>query len=116
MELITKYAFQYYGTDWLAVAFMCVYLWRVGDKHRDAFIWGALSNVFFVALNVLIDSPPGIVFNALFCLLNARALMQWAKADKKSPTPHCPKCQYDLAGLPKQGQCPECGNYYNFEY
>lgn len=82
MDLITKYAFQYYGTDWLAVAFMCVYLWRVGDKHRDAFIWGALSNVFFVALNVLIDSPPGIVFNALFCLLNARALIQWSKAAK----------------------------------
>jgi hypothetical protein len=112
MELITKYAFQYYGTDWLAVAFMCVYLWRVGDKHRDAFIWGALSSVFFVALNILIDSPPGIVFNALFCVLHARALIQWSKAEKKPSTNSCPKCEYDLTGLSDRGQCPECGNHY----
>lgn len=82
MDTALKYLTQYYGTDWLAVAFMCVYLWRVGDKERDAFVWGALSNVFFVALNVLIDSPPGIVFNALFCLLNARALVRWSRAEK----------------------------------
>ena len=82
MDLVTKYAFQYYGTDWLAVAFMCVYLWRVGDKHRDAFIWGALSSICFVALNFLINSPPGIIFNALFCVLYARALIQWTKAAK----------------------------------
>lgn len=79
MDTFTIYLTQYYGTDWLAVAFMCVYLWRIADKHRDAFIWGALSNVFFVLLNIMIESPPGVVFNALFLLLNARAFMRWAR-------------------------------------
>lgn len=82
MDTITTYLTQYYGTDWLAVIFMCVYLWRIADKHRDAFIWGALSCTFFVALNVLIDSPPGIVFNALFCILNARAFIKWAAKNR----------------------------------
>lgn len=30
-------------------------------------------------------------------------------------TPICRKCRYDLAGLPTQGQCPECGNHYNVD-
>lgn len=114
MDQITKWLFQYYATDWLAVIFMCIYLWRVGDKHRDAFIWGALSSAFFVVLNTLIDSPPGIVFNALFLLLYGRAFWRWAHDDKPVRNTHCPKCEYELKGLPPKGVCPECGNAYDF--
>ena len=48
MDKVVTYITQYYGTDWLAVICMCVYLWRVGNKKRDAFVWGALSSAFFV--------------------------------------------------------------------
>lgn len=83
MDQLTKWLFQYYATDWLAVTFMCIYLWRVGDKHRDAFVWGALSSGFFVALNILIDSPPGIVFNAIFITLYLRGFAKWASKEPR---------------------------------
>ncbi|PHQ78163.1 MAG: hypothetical protein COB69_10550 [Phycisphaera sp.] len=76
---ISDYLFQYYMADWLAVICMCIYLWRVGNKKRDAFVWGVLSSIFFVALNVQIDSPPGIIFNVIFIPLYARAFWKWTK-------------------------------------
>jgi len=27
--------------------------------------------------------------------------------------PICSNCGYELLGLPRQGRCPECGQYYN---
>ena len=86
MDQISTWLFQYYGTDWLAVACMCIYLWRVGNKKRDAFVWGALSSAFFVALNIQIKSPPGIIFNAIFIPLYVRAFMKWATAPSVTTT------------------------------
>lgn len=30
-------------------------------------------------------------------------------------TRHCPRCWYDLKGLPLAGKCPECGSTYDRE-
>ncbi|RNC80246.1 MAG: hypothetical protein ED559_00045 [Phycisphaera sp.] len=87
MNTIYEYLFQYYGTDWLAVICMCTYLWRVGNKKRDAFVWGALSSAFFVALNIMIGSPPGIIFNAIFIPLYVRAFVKWATHSPEQQQP-----------------------------
>jgi hypothetical protein len=73
---------RYYGTDWAAVLCTGVYLWRIGDRKRDAFIWGAAGNVFFIALNTLISSAPGVVFNLIFLVLNARAWNRWSRPEQ----------------------------------
>ncbi|MEO0511591.1 MAG: hypothetical protein AAF108_01665 [Planctomycetota bacterium] len=79
--------FQYYATDWLAVLCTGVYLWRLGDKQRDAFVWGGAGNVFFIAFNTQIESVPGIVFNAVFVCLNARAFLRWRASENEAPGP-----------------------------
>ena len=70
---------RFFGTDWAAVLCMCIYIWRLGSKKRDAFIWGAASNVFFVVFNFLAPSLPGAVFNAVFFFMNLHAFMRWAR-------------------------------------
>lgn len=78
---------RYYGTDWLAVICTGVYLWRVGDKRRDGFLWGAAGNVFFIAFNLLAQSPPALVFNAGFLLLNIRAWVRWRQPESVGDSP-----------------------------
>lgn len=75
---------RYYGTDWAAVICTGIYLWRIGDKKRDGFLWGGAGNVFFIALNMLISSAPGVVFNAIFLVLNLRAWVRWKQPEPKT--------------------------------
>lgn len=75
---------RYYGTDWAAVICTGVYLWRIGDRKRDGFVWGGVGNVFFIMLNTMIASAPGVVFNLVFLVLNARAWVRWSRPDART--------------------------------
>lgn len=65
-------------------------IWRLGSKHQDGFLWGTASCVFWVLFNLRVDSPPGVVFNAVWIILNVRGLLKWAKDHKTSADPPPP--------------------------
>ncbi len=48
----------------------------------------------------------------LFFILTSSSLLIWAIIERRKPVPEslCRSCLYDLAGLPKNSPCPECGN------
>lgn len=65
-------------------------IYRLGSKHQDGFLWGTASCVFWVLFNLRVDSPPGVVFNAIWIILNIRGLLKWANEHKTSPPPAAP--------------------------
>ncbi len=94
--------------------------WGSGDPG-PIFFWGFLFTV--VATAILwagmsdmhrgLDGPPveagyTIVPCALWHLITGPWLMRWAQRHKLS-SDLCLNCEYDLAGLPAQVPCPECG-------
>ncbi len=47
-----------------------------------------------------------------FYLCSSGSLLTWAIIERRKPAPPsnpCPNCAYDLAGLPQNIPCPECG-------
>ena len=60
-------------------------VWRLGSKHKDGFLWGSVSCLFWVAFNLRVDSPPGVAFNAVWIVLNARGLLRWHRDHKAPP-------------------------------
>ncbi|MEM7630001.1 MAG: YgjV family protein [Planctomycetota bacterium] len=65
-------------------------IWRLGSKHQDGFLWGTASCVFWILFNLRVDSPPGVVFNAVWIVLNVRGLWNWTKDHNAAPDPPAP--------------------------
>ena len=65
-------------------------IYRLGSKHQDGFLWGTASCVFWVLFNLRVDSPPGVVFNAIWIILNIRGLLKWAAEPTHTPDTPAP--------------------------
>jgi len=73
--------FQYYGIDWLAMAFTLVAIYQLGNKQRSGFILMIIGNLFWIGLGVFTTSLALIVANSIFAAMNLRGLRKWSSAD-----------------------------------
>ena len=81
-ELFTRH----YGLDWAAFLTAGVSLWRLGERHKDGFVWGVVSNVFWIAFNFKVVSVAGVIANLFFLGIQIRAWINWNKDAKADPT------------------------------
>jgi hypothetical protein len=73
-----------YGLDWAAAVFMFISLWRLGDHHRDGFIYAAVACAFWIAFNTVVESAAGIAANAIILGLSVRNFARARRRDEAS--------------------------------
>jgi len=71
--------FQYYGIDWLAMAFTMVAIYQLGNKQRSGFILMIIGNLFWIGLGVFTTSLALILANSIFAAMNVRGLRKWSR-------------------------------------
>ena len=70
---------QYYGLDWLAMVTSLLFIYYIGGKNRNGFIIGIISNVAWIATNVLASVWAGVLLNVILIGLNLRGYIYWGK-------------------------------------
>ncbi len=70
---------QYYGVDWLAMAFTFFAIWLIGNQNRLGFVLMMCGNTSWVVVGYLTGSIALIAANVIFFLMNMRAILKWSK-------------------------------------
>lgn len=55
------------------------------------------------------------VVSIVAILLVQRSALRIVRQANSQDGRGCPRCGFDLSGLPELGQCPECGRWYKIE-
>jgi 3-oxoacyl-(acyl-carrier-protein) synthase len=76
--------FAHYGLDWAAATFLFLSMWRLGGHHRDGFLFGAASAVFWILFNARVESAAGITANAIIL---GMSLVSFARFKRPAPSP-----------------------------
>lgn len=69
---------QYYGVDWLAMAFTLVAIYQLGNKQRMGFVLMIIGNAFWIGLGVFTASLALILANSIFAAMNVRGIIKWS--------------------------------------
>jgi hypothetical protein len=69
--------FKYYGVDWVIFAFVVIHLWMLGNKKRQAFLFGMGGNLFGILLGYLVESIACIIMNSVFLTMHINAYRKW---------------------------------------
>ncbi|MDG2090794.1 MAG: nicotinamide mononucleotide transporter [Gammaproteobacteria bacterium] len=69
---------QYYGSDWLAMILTLIAIWLVGNKNKNGFLVHIIGNVCWIIMALMTGSLAMILANAVFILVNSRALILWS--------------------------------------
>lgn len=78
---MTKYFTQYYGADWGGMLFTMVFLYLIGQKQRQAFLYGLLSNICWFIYALLSESAANAIANVIFAYLNIKGYIKWGKPE-----------------------------------
>jgi hypothetical protein len=74
--------FQYYGSDWLALAFTFWGIWQIGNKNKLGFVLMIFGNAAWIAVGYLTDSMAMIITNVGLCIMNIRAIIKWSGSER----------------------------------
>lgn len=85
-DFLQTYVTNHYGLDWAAAITGLISVWRLGSRHKDGFIWGIISSLFWAAFNIHVTSAAGILFNIFFAAFHLRGLISWAREHRSMPT------------------------------
>lgn len=87
MELILDGLREHYGTDWAAMVFTFLSLWRLGNHKRDGFLWGLLAALSWAVFNLTVQTVPGVTANIVFLGMNARGWWKWNRGASSGREP-----------------------------
>ena len=68
---------NYYGLDWIAMIGSIAFLFLIGSKKRYGFIIYSIASIAWIAVNIMAQIWPGVIFNVVLIGLNARAYVKW---------------------------------------
>ena len=70
---------KYYGVDWIIFVLVVIHLWLLGNKKRQAFLFGMSGNLCGILLGFLVESLACVIMNFVFATMNANAYRKWKK-------------------------------------
>ena len=73
--------FQYYGSDWVAMVLTLIAIWMIGNKNKKGFLVHIVGNICWIIMAIMAGSLAMILANAVFILVNTRALVLWSKPE-----------------------------------
>lgn len=62
---------------WLGNLLIVISVLRLADKHRDAFLWGAVGNVCWIIMSWLHGHLDLAALSVLLVILDTRAYIRW---------------------------------------
>lgn len=73
--------FKYYGVDWIIFILVVTQLWLLGNKKRQAFLFGMAGNSCGILLGFLVESIACIIMNSVFVIMHVNAYRKWRPKD-----------------------------------
>jgi len=73
--------YQYLGIDWLAMVLTFFAIWQIGNKNKIGFITMICGNFGWIAVGYLSASIAMMIANAVFILMNLRAIIKWSRSE-----------------------------------
>lgn len=73
--------FKYYGVDWIIFILVVTQLWLLGNKKRQAFLFGMAGNSCGILLGFLVESIACIIMNSVFVIMHVNAYRKWKPKD-----------------------------------
>jgi uncharacterized membrane protein YjjB (DUF3815 family) len=78
MEYFMTQLTQYYGADWIAMIFTFLWVYSLGNKNRNAFIYGFIGCAAWATYSTFTHSFAGVFANIIISGLNVRGYLMWA--------------------------------------
>ena len=73
--------FKYCGVDWIIFILVVTQLWLLGNKKRQAFLFGMAGNSCGILLGFLVESIACIIMNSVFVIMHVNAYRKWKPKD-----------------------------------
>jgi hypothetical protein len=67
---------------WIGNIFIVIGLWRVGDKHRNAFLFSMVGEAFYVIRSYVLGDWALFSICWVFLLMAGRAYLKWGVNDQ----------------------------------
>jgi hypothetical protein len=74
-------SFNYFGVDWLAMAFTLCAIYFLGDKKRAGFVVMICGNSCWIAVGYLSSSLAMMIANVVFLAMNLRGYLGWSSQE-----------------------------------
>lgn len=62
---------------WVGNVFILVGMWRIGNRHRDAFLWSIAGELLWVVHSTYLGMWDLTIICLVFCLMAARNWLKW---------------------------------------
>ena len=73
--------FKCQGVDWIIFILVVTQLWLLGNKKRQAFLFGMAGNSCGILLGFLVESIACIIMNSVFVIMHVNAYRKWKPED-----------------------------------
>ena len=73
--------FKCQGVDWIIFILVVTQLWLLGNKKRQAFLFGMAGNSCGIILGFLVESIACIIMNSVFMIMHVNAYRKWKPED-----------------------------------
>lgn len=73
--------FKCQGVDWIIFILVVTQLWLLGNKKRQAFLFGMAGNSCGILLGFLVESIACIIMNSVFMIMHVNAYRKWKPED-----------------------------------
>jgi len=77
--MIQEFFGQYYGIDWIAMITSILFIYYIGNKKRNGFIFGIIAAAAWILVNYWARIWPGILLNILLIAFHVRGYIKWKK-------------------------------------